>query len=184
MADSADRRFERTRHALEAAFLDLLMTRGYEALTVGDIVAKANVGRSTFYDHYRGKDDMLRLSVAGPFATLAGLVGAAEPNPGLVPLIEHFWQSRKLGRVLFAGPARSLLAAALAGLIEPRLGPARPQSGPEPVLPLRLAALQLAEMQLALLDHWFAGRIACRPAAIAEALVLGTDALARVLLRL
>ena len=56
----ADRRVSRTRRSIDAAFLTLLQTRGYEAVGVSDIVREADVGRATFYEHYTSKDDLLR----------------------------------------------------------------------------------------------------------------------------
>ncbi|WP_083865436.1 TetR/AcrR family transcriptional regulator [Nocardia brevicatena] len=57
-----DRRIRRTRDALHLALIELMMERGYERVTVSDIIARADVGRSTFYAHYRDKDDLLVVS--------------------------------------------------------------------------------------------------------------------------
>src|SRR5262249_18296888 len=38
----------------------LIQKKDYEAITVEDICAAADVGRSTFYAHYAGKDDLKR----------------------------------------------------------------------------------------------------------------------------
>lgn len=62
MAQSIDRRAARTRKALQGALIALITRKGYEAVTVQDIIDEADVGRSTFYAHYTGKDDLLRKS--------------------------------------------------------------------------------------------------------------------------
>jgi len=54
-----DRRQRRTRQALRDALLGLLRERRYEAISVQDIVERADVARSTFYEHYLDKDDLL-----------------------------------------------------------------------------------------------------------------------------
>jgi len=54
-----DRRVERTRQSLSAALMLLIREKGYEELTVQDIIDRANVGRSTFYAHFDDKDDLL-----------------------------------------------------------------------------------------------------------------------------
>ena len=55
-----DRRVARTRESLHRALFSLILKRGYDAITVEEICATANVGRSTFYAHYTGKDDLKR----------------------------------------------------------------------------------------------------------------------------
>jgi AcrR family transcriptional regulator len=57
---SIDRRVARTRTTLHRALMSLIMTKGYESITVEDICESANVGRSTFYTHYTDKDDLMR----------------------------------------------------------------------------------------------------------------------------
>ncbi|WFP64977.1 TetR/AcrR family transcriptional regulator [Mesorhizobium sp. WSM4904] len=60
MPRGIDRRAARTRKALHQALLTLMLRKGYEALSVQDIIDEADVGRSTFYAHYAGKEDLLR----------------------------------------------------------------------------------------------------------------------------
>lgn len=57
---ATDRRALRTKAALHAALMSLMADRRYEAITARAICAKASVGRSTFYEHYAGKDDLKR----------------------------------------------------------------------------------------------------------------------------
>jgi AcrR family transcriptional regulator len=40
--------------------MSLILRKGYDAITVQDIIEEADVGRSTFYAHYTGKEDLLR----------------------------------------------------------------------------------------------------------------------------
>lgn len=54
-----DRRSQRTRNLIDLAFVDLMLEKNYEAITVQDIIDRANVGRSTFYAHYLDKEDLL-----------------------------------------------------------------------------------------------------------------------------
>jgi AcrR family transcriptional regulator len=76
-ADAAprpDRRVNKTRKALKEALTDLILDRGYESVTVQDIIDRADVGRSTFYAHFIDKDDLLMaifadLQVPGPDTT-------------------------------------------------------------------------------------------------------------------
>jgi len=60
MADKkVDRRINRTRRALREAMLSLILEKGYDAVTVDEIAVRADVSRSTFYLHYRDKEDIL-----------------------------------------------------------------------------------------------------------------------------
>jgi len=54
-----DRRIARTREALRVAFIGLILEKGYDAITVNDIVARANIARSTFYAHHGSKESVL-----------------------------------------------------------------------------------------------------------------------------
>ena len=54
-----DRRIQRTRQLLHEALIALILEKGYDAITVQDILERANLGRSTFYAHYRDKEDLL-----------------------------------------------------------------------------------------------------------------------------
>lgn len=60
MSRAIDRRAARTRKALHQALLTLMLRKGYEALSMQDIIEEADVGRSTFYAHFTGKEDLLR----------------------------------------------------------------------------------------------------------------------------
>ena len=58
-----DRRIQRTRHLLRDALFALITERGYEAITIQDITERANLGRTTFYLHYRDKEELLQASL-------------------------------------------------------------------------------------------------------------------------
>jgi AcrR family transcriptional regulator len=54
-----DRRIEKTKRLLHEALTSLTREKPYEEIAVQEILDRANVGRSTFYMHFRGKDDLL-----------------------------------------------------------------------------------------------------------------------------
>jgi AcrR family transcriptional regulator len=54
-----DRRIERTHQLLRKALQALIQEKGFEVLTVQEIIDRANVGRATFYAHFENKDDLL-----------------------------------------------------------------------------------------------------------------------------
>ena len=54
-----DRRIQRTRLSLRAALLGLLKQKNYDDISIEEITEHANVGRATFYLHYKDKEDLL-----------------------------------------------------------------------------------------------------------------------------
>jgi AcrR family transcriptional regulator len=58
-AKTLDRRVQRTQQLLQTALIALIQEKGYEALSVQDIIDRANVGRATFYAHFDNKEDLL-----------------------------------------------------------------------------------------------------------------------------
>jgi AcrR family transcriptional regulator len=59
VARREDRRVQRTRQLLRGALFSLIQEKGFEALSVQDIIDRANVGRATFYAHFENKEDLL-----------------------------------------------------------------------------------------------------------------------------
>jgi len=182
MSETLDRRQQKTRAALHTAFRDLLLEQGYEALRIADVTARANVGRSTFYEHYRTMDDLLRASLRRPFAILAELAAApmaADAMPALGAQLQHFRDQQQVARLLLGWPTRRVLASSLADLIAARL---RAIPLARPVIPVELVARQIAEMHLVLLDSWIAGRPALDVQTAMEGLQRGTRAVVGALL--
>src|SRR5215211_2922176 len=57
--NKVDRRVQKTRKLLQDALIELVAEKGYESITIQEILDKANVGRSTFYAHSQDKDQLL-----------------------------------------------------------------------------------------------------------------------------
>jgi AcrR family transcriptional regulator len=53
-----DRRTGRTRRSLSHALIELIQEKPYDEITVQDVIDRADVGRSTFYAHFRDKEDL------------------------------------------------------------------------------------------------------------------------------
>jgi AcrR family transcriptional regulator len=58
-AKRINRRVGRTRKALREALFDLIREKSYDQITVEEITERANLGRTTFYLHYKDKEDLL-----------------------------------------------------------------------------------------------------------------------------
>jgi AcrR family transcriptional regulator len=101
-----DRRVRRTRELLRRALFSLIQEQGYNRITVQDLLDRADIGRSTFYAHYRDKDDLLQSAFEDIRSALAAERKAAEQTTGapsgfLQPLLvvfrhveghRHLWQ--------------------------------------------------------------------------------------------
>ena len=164
-----DRRMDRTREALRKAFVGLIGQKRYEDIRVADILDRANVGKSTFYEHFRSKEDLLRSTMDWILRDLADCASQDFDTGRLNGLVGHFWDNRRLGRVVFGVPMVASTRRMLAALIEERLA-ARESWRRADRNALRLNALQIAAGHLALLHAWLSGEIVAERAAIVAAL--------------
>lgn len=87
-SEAKDRRVRRTRGLLRSALLSLIEEKGYERITVQDILDRADVGRSTFYAHYRDKDDLLLSGFEDIRSALAGEHASGEASGGKAGFLE------------------------------------------------------------------------------------------------
>ncbi len=99
-----DARASRTRNRLGMAFLELIHERPIEEVTVQDVLDRASVGRSTFYLHFRDKNDLL-LSQFERFQEHMStfLIASKEKSLRVAPVTEmfdHIEQQRKLYCIL------------------------------------------------------------------------------------
>ncbi|WP_062987033.1 TetR/AcrR family transcriptional regulator [Nocardia anaemiae] len=93
-----DRKKERTRRAIADAALRLFVERGYDAVTVADIAAEAEVGTRTLHRYYASKDELLFAEDDEHRAELARLLAdrPADESPEqtmaavIGPLVERF----------------------------------------------------------------------------------------------
>jgi AcrR family transcriptional regulator len=102
-----DRRVARTRALLQDALITLVPERGYAPITVEDICEKANVGRSTFYTHYAGKEELRSATIDEHLRLLGNRQPSAQPETSSPfefsrPMFEHAHALRSLHRALLA----------------------------------------------------------------------------------
>ena len=85
-----DRRITKTRKAIYSAFLQLLNQKGYETITVQEIIDLADVGRSTFYSHYESKELLLDELCQKLFHHLFERAQHLSPQDYLTHIFQHF----------------------------------------------------------------------------------------------
>jgi AcrR family transcriptional regulator len=99
---------------LHQALMKLILEKGYDAVTIADVCETADVGRSTFYSHFPGKDALLRSGVDHLRDMLADRRrdALAPPEHGGQPslafslaMFEHAREHRDLHRALAGGGA-------------------------------------------------------------------------------
>lgn len=126
--ETPDLRVRRTRKLLREALIDLATEKGFDAITVNDLTARAMINRATFYRHYRDKYD-LALSYATelmdelgvltkPFNPTAGDSDPENPHPPLARLFEHAAEHDRLYRLLLGQRGTPIFAEQLQRYIE------------------------------------------------------------------
>jgi len=125
--NKTDRRVNRTRRQLRNALMALILERGYNAVTVEDITEKADLGRTTFYLHFRDKEELLIESLEAIAEELKAQVeqfaeqktenDLTSHNPVAV-VFRHVDENRDLYRIILKGEGSSKSASRLRDIIE------------------------------------------------------------------
>ena len=86
-----DARVRRTRDALGDALVALMQEKPFDAITVQDVLDRANVGRSTFYSHYSDKDDLLMSDAEEFFESISTILYVSgDKSERVFPVREFF----------------------------------------------------------------------------------------------
>jgi AcrR family transcriptional regulator len=110
-----DRRIQKTQNLLHEALTSLIREKPYDSIVVKEILDRANVGRSTFYMHFRDKDDLL---VSGIHDMLRSVHATEVPTSGKkyerlirfsLPIFEHIDQHRHTGAAKMGTKGRAVL---------------------------------------------------------------------------
>lgn len=107
-----DRRVNRTRRVLKEALTDLILEKGYEHVTVRDVLDRADVGRSTFYAHFVDKDDLLMTILADLEVPAPDTNSWTQHDPAFgwtLELFRHFGSGKRLFKAV-AGSQSGALA--------------------------------------------------------------------------
>lgn len=113
--ENSDRRIQRTRALLHEALAALIREKPYDRITVAEILDRAKVSRSTFYLHFRDKDELLTSSMR---TLLLGVLSAdvraatdvAERSVAFsLPLLTHIHQHRRSAKARLGERGRAIL---------------------------------------------------------------------------
>lgn len=156
MSEKNDRRSQRTRYSLSAALVELIREKDYNSITVNDIIERANVGRSTFYAHYRDKDDLF----LGELDRVIEVLGQRIPGQDDMPffpslgLFQHVSEEYELYKALVWTPGIDLLIRHMQKSLTHRVEQGLQSSGKEYAVPLPILANFITGSFLALLKWW------------------------------
>jgi AcrR family transcriptional regulator len=165
MNQRVDRRVQRTRLLLSEALQALILEQGYDATTVLDITERANIGRATFYLHYKDKEELLLSSLEGVFDDLVRHLEALPSQDwrligqgGVALAFEHAAENANLYRIIFSGHGawsisrriRDYIASYAKQIFEN----AQAEEGLQPQLPADILANYIAASLLGMIAWW------------------------------
>lgn len=170
-----DRRVRRTRRALREALIALILEKGYDRITVREILDRADVVRSTFYAHFGDKDALMLSCFTDMLAQLEAAVSVmdegVDPARPAEILYEHAYRNRRVYRALCGVRGSDLvqrhLHRLIGDLLREHLGPHLAAAGSE--LPADLVAEYYTSATLGLLMWWVANDFPHDPAWLARA---------------
>jgi AcrR family transcriptional regulator len=161
----ADRRIQRTRALLHEALGSLIREKPFDRISVAEILDRAKVSRSTFYIHYRDKDDLLTSSMRAFLLDVlstdgATTVGIAERMVAFsLPLLAHIHQHRRSAKARLGERGRAVLHEHLRRVLSEWIGQTMGedihthQSARSPIVP-ELLTRHIASTFVLILHWW------------------------------
>lgn len=139
-----DRRVQKTQKLLSDALVSLILEKGYDAVSIADIIQRANVGRSTFYAHYENKEQLLLFG----HEHLRNLVVKEGVDAiDFLSFYRHLAEMHALAlKLLSGGKSEEVVSRSLRDILQ--LGISRLPWERSPMLKLRIGATAAALVQL------------------------------------
>ena len=158
-----DPRIARTRTRLREALFALARERGLDEISISDIAERADVNRSTFYQHYSDKDTLLADALD---AVIEETIDAAEQHPIteidgsrlLLHYLHHVHENADLYRRLFGASGSAAVQVRTTERLQQILEPYFIDGVPTGLdgIPVPVAAAAVAGSALATLRAWLA----------------------------
>lgn len=155
----------RTRARLIAAFNQLVFDKTRGPIRVAQIIEKAGVGRSTFYDHFANAEAVHMAALSRPLSYLAAPAAGTGTVEQLQWLLDHFHGNRGRAREVLLGSSRDRITRLLADMIDERV-----ETGDDLAIPRRVATMQIAEAMLGPIRLWIVGEFAATSQSLAASL--------------
>jgi AcrR family transcriptional regulator len=158
----SDRRTQRTRRRLSGALVELVKEKRFDDITVQNVIERADVGRATFYSHFRDKEDLFEQQWEGFSERLAQQIDWDKAGKDSFVPVASFFQHLQEVQPFYRGLVRSRKIDAIfkSGIeylthhIETALNQ-RLKLNPRPVdVPIPILSNYLASEFFALLKWW------------------------------
>ena len=173
-----DRRIQKTLSLLRDALVSLIVEKPYDTIVVKEILDRANVGRSTFYTHFRDKDDLLISGIHDMLGEVPSPVRTGGRSLDRIlwfslPVFEHHhrhahaWGDRigTKGRTILHEHLRKVLTGIIAQVIKKDHRPERQSPGQ---MPPELISAYVASTFVLVLNWWLDKRMRLPPKEIDE----------------
>ncbi len=126
-----DRRVNRTRRLLRESLMKLVVEKGYDSVTIEDITETSELGRTTFYLHYRDKEELLLESIDAIATELTShiyeQIQAGNPSGTFLSgenqfrpiqfVFEHASNNRMLYQIILRGEGSTIAASRIRQII-------------------------------------------------------------------
>ncbi len=181
---SMDRRARRTRRQLKEALFALILEKGYDAVTIEDITGRADLGRTTFYLHYKDKEDLLVESIDNIATDLIAHLPLQAWNVAAPPALDgrvmdailatfqHAADNAQFYRVILRGEGASKANRRIHAIIRQKateLVNERTKEGSlRPQVPMDVFANYLAGALMAIITWWLEEDVPYPPDQMAE----------------
>jgi len=160
------RRVARTKAAIEDAFVQLVLERGYERVAVEDISDRADLARATFYAHYPNKEAVL-FSVSNRLVEDLMQRIAYQGGPwnvvrrdAIQTAFKHAAEHPDLYRACLSDArTRQAYLSILSRYTEQNFRDRLNALGQQPRVPVPLMARAFVGAQVAILEAWLAGEL-------------------------
>lgn len=155
----------RTRTSIIQAFNRLILAHGRAKPKVADILGEAEVARSTFYEHFDGRDSLLLAALRSPLSVIAEAAAGGGEASRVAAILDHFRENRRGAIELLKGPLHPRVVRTLAELIAEKL-PHSPKA----------VSLHLADMQIGFIRLWLAGETSYASSELAAMMISSAQA--------
>src|SRR6266516_4217908 len=110
-----DRRIEKTQALLREDLVSLMHEKPYDAVAVTEILKRANVGRSTFYMHFRDKDELLASGIRDMLRSVQSVALSSSTKwPETIirfslPIFEYHSRHRQIGEATMGARGQAII---------------------------------------------------------------------------